>query len=63
MTPTALRMDVAIAVVIAAIVLIVSPGTAIDAILALILLIVWGVIALVERRRAGRSPLLRFRRR
>ncbi|MGH2867891.1 MAG: hypothetical protein ACRDNK_10035 [Solirubrobacteraceae bacterium] len=58
-----MRADIAIAVVIAAIVLIVSPGTAIDAILVLILLVVWGVIALVDRRRSGRPPLVRFRRR
>jgi hypothetical protein len=60
---TPMRIDIAIAVVIAAIVLIVSPGTAIDAILVLILLVAWGVIALIDRRRAGREPIFRFRRR
>jgi hypothetical protein len=58
-----MRIDIAIAVVIAAIVLIVSPGTAIDAILALILLVAWGVIALIDRRRARHLPMFRFRRR
>jgi hypothetical protein len=58
-----MRIDIAIAVVIAAIVLIVSPGTAIDAILALILLVAWGVIALIDRRRARHEPIFRFRRR
>ncbi len=58
-----MRLDIAIAAVIAAVVLIASPGTAIDAILVLILLAVWGVIALVDRRRSGRRPLIRFRRR
>jgi hypothetical protein len=62
-TRDALRIDAAIAVVIAAIILIASPGTAIDAILALILLAVWAVVALVGRRRARRSPLLRSRSR
>lgn len=52
MTRDALRIDLAIAVIIAAIVLIASPGTAIDAILALILLVCWGVVALVQRRRS-----------
>lgn len=63
MTWTALRIDIAIAVVIAVIVLIVSPGTAIDAILVLILLVAWGVIALIDHRRARREPIIRFRRR
>ena len=58
-----MRIDIAIAVVIAAIVLIVSPGTAIDAILVLILLVAWGVIALIDRRRARREAIFRFRRR
>lgn len=47
-----MRVDIAIAVVMAAIVLIVSPGTAIDAILVLILLAVWGAIAVIDRRRS-----------
>lgn len=63
MTWTALRIDIAIAMVIAVIVLIVSPGTAIDAILVLILLVAWGVIALIDRRRARREAIFRFRRR
>ncbi len=58
-----MRIDIAIAVVIAAIVLIVSPGTAIDAILVLILLVAWGVISLIDRRGTGREPIFRFRRR
>jgi hypothetical protein len=62
-TWTALRIDIAIAVVIAAIVLIVSPGTAIDAILVLILLVAWGVSALINRRRARHEPIFRSRRR
>jgi hypothetical protein len=62
-TWTALRIDIAIAMVIAVIVLIVSPGTAIDAILVLILLVAWGVIALIDRRRARREAIFRFRRR
>ncbi len=63
MTWTPLRIDIAIAVVIAAIVLIISPGTAIDAILVLILLVVWGVTALVDRRRGRGEPLFRRPRR
>ncbi len=57
MSRNALRIDLAIAAVIAAIVLIASPGTAIDAILALIVLVGWGVIALVDRRRSRRSAV------
>ena len=60
MTRTPLSVDLAVAVVIAMIVLIASPGTAIDAILALILLVVSGVIALVVRRAQGlAAPALR----
>lgn len=45
-----LRLDIAAAVVIALIVLIVSPGAAVDAILVLILLVICGVGALWSRR-------------
>jgi hypothetical protein len=62
-TRNGLTIDLGIAVVIAAIVVIASPGTAIDAILALVLLVVWGAIALVDRRRSRGAPLFRSRRR
>ena len=56
-------VDIAAAVVIALIVLIVSPGAAVDAILVLILLVICGVAALITRRRGrGGFPRLRGRR-
>ncbi len=54
-------IDVAAAIVIALIVLIVSPGAAVDAILVLVLLVICGVGALVARRRARSVPSRRPR--
>lgn len=48
-----LLLDIAAAIVIALIVLIVSPGAAVDAILVLVLLVICGVGALWDRRRGG----------
>jgi ABC-type bacteriocin/lantibiotic exporter with double-glycine peptidase domain len=49
-----LVVDVLVAVVIVALILIIEPGVAIAAILALVLFIVCGVTFLVDRRRGGR---------
>lgn len=48
-------VDVIVAVVLAAIVLIVSPGAAVTGILALLFLIVCGITLLFDSRRARRS--------
>jgi Flp pilus assembly protein TadB len=61
-----LVIDAAVAVVIVALVLILEPGVAVAAILALILLVVCGVSYLVARRprrRAPAGPSARSRRR
>jgi hypothetical protein len=48
-------IDVIVAAVIVAIVLIVSPGTAVDGLLALFVLLVCGISLLFDSRRARRS--------
>jgi hypothetical protein len=52
-------IDVIVAVVIAAIVLIVSPGTAVDGLLALFVLLVCGITLLFDSRRARRGRIPR----
>ena len=56
MTWTPWKIDIAVAVAIAAVVLIVVPGVAIAAILALLLLIVLGGSLVRDRRRARPAP-------
>ncbi len=57
MTRNALLIDLAIAVLFALVVLIVSPGVAVDAIIALIVLAVCGLSFAIGRRRGqGRIP-------
>ncbi|MGI8506636.1 MAG: hypothetical protein ACR2MK_07475 [Solirubrobacteraceae bacterium] len=56
-------IDVATAIAIAAVILIVEPGVAIGAILALLLLIVCAASVRLDRRRAGRAPRTGIRRR
>jgi uncharacterized protein (DUF58 family) len=51
-----LTVDVALAVGLAAIVLIVAPGVAVVAILALLVLAVCGASLLIDRRRGRRAP-------
>ena len=63
MTQRPLAIDVAAAVAIAAVVLIVEPGVAIAAILALLLLLICTASLLLDRRRAQRAPRTRLRRR
>jgi len=62
-TRTPLTIDIAAAVAIAAVVLIVAPGVAIAAILALLLLIVCGASLVRDRRRARTAPRRRTGRR
>lgn len=58
-----LMFDGLVAAIIALVVLIVSPGVAISAILAIIALVVCGGTLLWDRRRGRRPPVLRSRRR
>jgi ABC-type transport system involved in cytochrome bd biosynthesis fused ATPase/permease subunit len=58
-----LIVDVLIAVVIVAAILIIEPGVAIAAILALVLLLICGVSYLFTRRRGHGVPVARPRRR
>jgi hypothetical protein len=51
-----LLVDLGIAVVIAVIVLLLSPGVAIVALVAIVVLLVWGVDALIRRWRWHRRP-------
>lgn len=62
-THNPLAIDVAAAVAIAAVVLIVDPGVAIAAILALLVLLVCVASLLLDRRRARRALRTRWRRR
>lgn len=54
-------IDVTIAVILAALVLILSPGIAIVAILVLIVLVVCGISVLIDGRRGRRVPPVRRR--
>ncbi len=56
------RLDILVAVIAAAIVLIVSPGLAISGLLAILVLLVCGITAAVERRRQRRAPAVSRRR-
>jgi membrane protein implicated in regulation of membrane protease activity len=61
-TPNPLRLDVAIAVVIAALVLIFAPGLAVVAMIVLAALVVCAIVLLRGRLRARRAPRGRARR-
>jgi hypothetical protein len=56
-------IDAVVAVSIAAIVLILQPGVAIGALLALLVLVICAASFLLGRRRARRSPRAQLRRR
>jgi hypothetical protein len=56
-------IDIAAAVLIAALVLILEPGVGVGAVLGLLLLVICGVTLLVDRRRGRRAPRVRPRRR
>ena len=62
MSRNALLVDLGFAVIIAAVVLIVAPGIAVVAILALIVLLVCAISLLIDGRRGGRATPVRRRR-
>lgn len=62
MRSTTLRVDLAIAVAAAIILILVAPGLAIVALVALIVLLVSGISLVIERRRGRRQPAHRGRR-
>lgn len=62
MTGNPLRLDVAIAVVIAALVLIFAPGLAVVAMIVLVALVVCVVVLVRDRLRGRRPPRGRARR-
>jgi ABC-type bacteriocin/lantibiotic exporter with double-glycine peptidase domain len=61
-TGNPLRLDVAIAVVIAALVLIFAPGLAVVAMIVLVALVVCAIALVRDRLRAWRAPRGRARR-
>ncbi len=58
-----LRVDVAVAVVLAVLVLIISPGVAVTGMIALVVLLICLFSAVWERRRGRRPAHVRSRRR
>ncbi len=63
MTRSPAVIDIAVAVAIAALILVIEPGVAVGALLALLLLVVCGVSLAFDRRRARHAPVARPRRR
>ena len=63
MTRNPVVIDIAAAVLIAALVLILEPGVGVGVVLALLLLVICGVTLLLDRRRERRAPVARPRRR
>jgi hypothetical protein len=62
-TRNPLVIDIAAAVLIAALVLILEPGVSVGVVLGLLLLVICGVTVLLDRRRGRRAPGVRPRRR
>ena len=63
MTRNPVVIDIAAAVLIAALVLILEPGVGVGVVLGLLLLVICGVTLLLDRRRGRRAPGVRPGRR